>query len=147
MGRKVQRTFEACSDVVFASSGCGTASIEAPTCRESSMYAPMECLLNCFVKRCSLSGCRIHAYPSSTRGCNRTWLGSTWIPNCVATGRLVRHQANLRRGAHLGDGLRSAGSDYAIRLAARFLVSGHGSLPLRLASCLVGLDNMTLRTE
>src|SRR2546423_3862296 len=57
------------------------ASKDTSTPRHSSMYAPIECLLSCFVNRSSLPGNGFHSYPSSTPGCKRTSAGSTFIPS------------------------------------------------------------------
>ena len=59
--------------------GCAMASIEIPISRHNSMYAPIKCLLNDFVKRRSLFGCLIHVYLSSECGIRRTIAGSIEI--------------------------------------------------------------------
>ena len=58
-----------------------TASKDTPTPRHSSRYAPIECLLSCFLKRCCISGSTCHLYSSSGLVISRTSPGSIEIPS------------------------------------------------------------------
>lgn len=74
-----------------------TASNDMPTPLHNSMYAPIECLLNCFVNKCSFSGNEVHKYSSPTSGIRRTCPGSTMIPSLISTEGISNcHSAKLK---------------------------------------------------
>ena len=77
-----------------AGGGNGTASNVLPTSRQSTIKAPIECLLKFFLNKCSLSDSAVHLYLSSAWDIKRIWAGSTARP------RWVSEQVNQWKGVY-----------------------------------------------